>query len=328
MKNRKLKKAPITIIFSLMILFCMFTATSKNIYAQSKDINDVKAIQKIITIQRNKGAKVSTNLDNKKQYKWSKKTGRLIEVSWAKKSLKGKINFNRLTGLKDIIITRNKVTEININKLTKLEFLECSNNNLRKLNIQKHKKLEELFCSHNRLKKLKLDKSMQELSYVYCSNNKINKLHVEGLKMLEVLDCDNNGMKKLELKNLGDICIYCENNKLKKLNFSNVAVVMLFCSYNKMEAVNTYNAQVLYCSNNKIKEIKGSFYNMTYLKCDNNQIMELNIDKPCDEFEELYCQNNNITRIDFTGIKSMKKVVCDKKVDLVGLSKKVKVKRK
>ena len=114
MKNGKLKKAPITIIFSLMILFCMFTATSKNVHAQEKDIND---------------------------------------VSWAKKSLKGKINFNRLTGLKDIIITRNKVTEININKLKKLEFLECSNNNLRKVNIQKHKKLEELFCSHNRLKK-------------------------------------------------------------------------------------------------------------------------------------------------------------------------------
>ena len=51
----------------------------------------------------------------------------------------------------------------------------------------------------------------------------------------------------------------------------------------------SYNAQVLHCSNNKIKEIKGSFYNMTYLKCDNNQITELNIDKPCDEFEELYC---------------------------------------
>ena len=103
MKNRKLEKTPITIILSLMILFGVFTATSNNAYAQSKDINDVKAIQKIITIQRNKGAKVSTNLDNKKQYKWSKKTGRLIEVSWAKKSLKGKINFNRLTGLKDII---------------------------------------------------------------------------------------------------------------------------------------------------------------------------------------------------------------------------------
>ena len=63
MKNRKLEKTPITIILSLMILFGVFTATSNNAYAQSKDINDVKAIQKIITIQRNKGAKVSAKLD-------------------------------------------------------------------------------------------------------------------------------------------------------------------------------------------------------------------------------------------------------------------------
>ena len=46
MKNRKLEKTPITIILSLMILFGVFTATSNNAYAQSKDINDVKAIQK------------------------------------------------------------------------------------------------------------------------------------------------------------------------------------------------------------------------------------------------------------------------------------------
>jgi glucosamine-6-phosphate deaminase len=75
-----------------MILFGVFTATSNNAYAQSKDINDVKAIQKIITIQRNKGAKVSAKLDNKKQYKWSKKTGRLREINWYKK---GDIDFSQ-----------------------------------------------------------------------------------------------------------------------------------------------------------------------------------------------------------------------------------------
>ena len=103
MKNRKLEKTPITIILSLMILFGVFTATSNNAYAQSKDINDVKAIQKIITIQRNKGAKVSAKLDNKKQYKWSKKTGRLREINWYKKGLKGKINFNKLIEILYII---------------------------------------------------------------------------------------------------------------------------------------------------------------------------------------------------------------------------------
>lgn len=125
MKNRKLKKAPITIILSLMILFGVFTATSNNAYAQSKDINDVKAIQKIITIQRNKGAKVSAKLDNKKQYKWSKKTGRLREINWYKKGLKGKINFNKLIELRYINVKRNNLKNIDINKLKNLDVLMC-----------------------------------------------------------------------------------------------------------------------------------------------------------------------------------------------------------
>ena len=100
MKSIKQNKMCISISLMLILLLCMFTATSKNIYAQSKDSNDVKAIQSIITIQRNKGAKVSTNLDNKRQYKWSKKTGRLREINWYKKGLKGNINFNKLTELR------------------------------------------------------------------------------------------------------------------------------------------------------------------------------------------------------------------------------------
>ena len=108
-----------------MILFGVFTATSNNAYAQSKDINDVKAIQKIITIQRNKGAKVSAKLDNKKQYKQSKKTGRLREINWYKKGLKGKINFNKLIELRYINVKRNNLKNIDINKLKNLDVLMC-----------------------------------------------------------------------------------------------------------------------------------------------------------------------------------------------------------
>ena len=142
MKNIKLEKTPITIILSLMILFGVFTATSKNIYAQSKDSNDVKAIQSIITIQRNKGAKVSTNLDNKRQYKWSKKTGRLREINWYKKGLKGNINFNKLTELRYINVKRNSLKNISLNKVEKLKILMCQKNKLNKLYIKENKKLK------------------------------------------------------------------------------------------------------------------------------------------------------------------------------------------
>ena len=133
MKSIKQNKMCISISLMLILLLCMFTATSKNIYAQSKDSNDVKAIQSIITIQRNKGAKVSTNLDNKRQYKWSKKTGRLREINWYKKGLKGNINFNKLTELRYINVKRNSLKNISLNKVEKLKILMCQKNKLNKL---------------------------------------------------------------------------------------------------------------------------------------------------------------------------------------------------
>ena len=64
-------------------------------------------------------------LDNKKQYKWSKKTGRLREINWYKKGLKGKINFNKLIELRYINVKRNNLKNIDINKLKNLDVLMC-----------------------------------------------------------------------------------------------------------------------------------------------------------------------------------------------------------
>ena len=343
-KNISYKK----IAFWIMISCILFIGTSKNVYAKAKNSNDVKALENIITVQRNRGSNVSTNVNNKNQYKWNKKTGRLQSINWHKKRLKGKISFNKLKGLKNIDISNNKVTKIYVDKLTKLEVLDCSKNKLTKLNVRrnkalgaldcsnnklkninvlKHKKLYDLNCSHNRLKKLKLDKSMQELFQLDCSYNKISPLSIDGLDMLENLGCDHNGMKKLVLKNLSDIYIFCDHNKLKYLDLSTVSVRELYCSYNKLESLDTYGVDRLDCSYNNIKELKGTL-SMITLKCDHNQLTYLNIDKLCDELEEVYCQNNNITMLDFTEAKNLKKVVCDKEVKLNGLSKNTRVTRK
>ncbi|WP_302625982.1 leucine-rich repeat protein [uncultured Eubacterium sp.] len=347
MKNRRQKNVCVIIALLLVILSCIFVGTSKSVYAKTKNGNDVKELEKIISVQKKRGAKVSTNLNNKKQYQWNKKTGRLQGINWHKKKLKGKISFNKLNGLKSIYISKNKVTKIYVDKLKKLEVLKCtknklkkinvkrnkalwalncSNNKLEKLNVIKHKKLEELDCSHNRLKKLKFDKSMQELFELDCSYNKISSIHIDGLEVLEHLDCSHNNMKKLVLKNLGAIFIYCEHNKLKYLDFSNLNVIRLNCSHNKLESLETYDADWLNCSYNNIKELKANRNSLTWLKCDHNQLTNLDIVKICDDWSEaLYCQNNNISLLDFTGIMEMKKVVCDKNVELIGLTNRTEI---
>ena len=105
-------------------------------------------------------------------------------------------------------------------------------------------------------------------------------------------------------------------------------VVGLYCPHNKLESLDTYAASFINCSYNNIKEFKGGLGNLQSLICDHNQLTYLNIDNLCDELEQVYCQNNNITLLDFTEAKNIKKVVCDKKVEVIGLSKKARVTRK
>ena len=102
MKNKRQKNICVIIALSLVILSCIFAGTSKSVYAKTKNSSDVKAIKKIIAVQKKRGEKVGTNLNNKKQYQWNKKTGRLQGINWHKKKLKGKISFNKLKGLKNI----------------------------------------------------------------------------------------------------------------------------------------------------------------------------------------------------------------------------------
>ena len=322
------KRAAFFILLAVAALMLPFSGATKSVYAKAKNANDIKELQKIISIQKHKDAKVSSNLGNKIQYKWDKQTGRLKAINWKKKNLKGKINFNSFKGLKYIDISKNSIKSIKIGKVKNLKELDCSYNKISELNLKKHSKLYSLFCSHNRLTKLETDSSMQELSEIFCSNNKITSLRIEGLAMLETLSCSNNKMKELKLNELGDIAIYCAHNELKSLDLSNVSVTLLNCSYNKFETLDFKNAGYVDCSFNNITKLEGNFVNLRTLRCNHNKLKSLEITQPCDYLEEVWCQENDITDINFSGIESIKNVVCDKKVNLNGLIKNAVVKRK
>lgn len=106
MKNKRQKSICKIMELSILILICIIVGPSKNVYAKAKNNNDVEAIKKIIEVQKKRGAKVSSDLNDKEQYKWNKKTGRLQIIHWPKKKLKGKINFNELTGLKKFTLIK------------------------------------------------------------------------------------------------------------------------------------------------------------------------------------------------------------------------------
>ena len=350
--KKNIKKISLLKAIVLCLLFAMILSVkNEKSYGKSLKKRDVKSLNRIINVMRERGADVSTNIYNRSQYKWNKKTGRLQSIYWSKKKLKGEISFNKLDGLKVVDISKNRIEKLHISKLnnlvdldcannklaklyikknSKLKFLDCSNNKITSLNVLNNKRLIDLCCSNNRLTKLKVDKSMRDLFEIDCDGNKIESMHIESLEMLEVLDCANNHMKKLVIKDQGDIEVYCEYNKLKSLDFYDVSVRVIMCHHNKLKSLNEecYLAEFINCSYNNIKELKGRFHNAKELYCNDNELTKLEFTEPDIVIRKIYCQNNKLSSIDLSNIRSVRRVVCDKDVEVISESEKLKVVRK
>ena len=68
---------------------------------------------------------------------------------------------------------------------------------------------------------------------------------------------------------------------------------------------------------------------MVWLYCSHNQLTNLDVERLFkDLVGDLYCDHNNISSLDLTGILGMEKVVCDKKVKMIGVASGTKVVRK
>lgn len=85
----------------------------------------------------------------------------------------------------------------------------------------------------------------------------------------------------------------------------------------------------LNCSYNNIRELRGGSNSLSSLYCSHNQITDIDIGNLFEDLMgDLYCDHNNISSLDLTGILGMEKVVCDKKVKMVGVASGTKVVRK
>lgn len=79
-KKNKLKGI-IKILVILILLSSLCAVDNENVQAKvAKNENDVRILKQIIKEQRSKGATVSKNINNKKQYGWDAKTGRLKKL--------------------------------------------------------------------------------------------------------------------------------------------------------------------------------------------------------------------------------------------------------
>lgn len=240
--------------------------------ATTKNAHDVKALKKIISEKRKSGGKVSTNLDNKKQYGWSRETGRLTRIIWNRKEIKGKVDVSSFKGLKKLYIDGNKITHIKLGKLEMLEDLEVMNNKLKKINLTKVKNLKYFSCDKNNIRRLNL-KNNKKLRILGCDHNKLKKLNLKGLKRLKMLGCRYNQLTVLDVSSCDLLWgLSCGHNQLK----TNSVLDFLYCENNQLTQLNlekVFGIQDIKCQKNRIERLDFTEVRQTFLyeiTCDKN----------------------------------------------------------
>ena len=282
--NNKLKKI-IKIDIFLILLMILCSSSLQTNASIKKNNQDVKALNKIISTQKKRGAKVSTDIDNQKQYRWDKKTGRLSSLIWNRKKIKGKIDISSFKGLKNVYLKKNKITNIKLGKLNKLKRLWISYNKLKRINTTKIKNLKDFDCDNNNINKLNISKNVN-LKILGCAHNKLTKLNLKKSKKLAMLDCGYNKLKEIDASNCKLYWgLACQNNNLKTIRLKHKS-----------------SLSFLFCQNNLLKSLNlDDIYSIQEIKCQNNRLKEIDLTRT--DQDELY------------------KFTCDKNVEIIGIDK-------
>ncbi|PZG40531.1 cell surface protein [Listeria ivanovii] len=185
-----------------------------------------------------------------------------------------------LTGLEELVISRNQLTTLDISKNTNLAILDCGSNLLTNIDISKNLELDEFKCNDNQLTNLDVSKNLN-LGGIYCRNNQLTNLDVSKNPKLSTLQCEDNQLTSLDLsKNPKLMWLECENNQLANLDVSNNPEVLNIYCYNNqltnLDLSSNVNLQTFFCSDNQLTNLDVSKnLKLSTIDCFNNQLKDI-----------------------------------------------------
>ena len=310
------------------------TPTGKPV--QGENAGDVKALTELIQSQKAMGATVSEDLDSD-EYVWSR-DGRLLEVHWDEKNLKGNLEVSGFRALQQLDCSWNNLSNLDASTCIELVKLDCKNNELNSLDVSNCTALAELFCDENELSSIDVSDCIA-LTKLSCYGNKLNSLDVSNCTALTELSCDENELSSLdistciELVELSCGCnqlnsldvsnctalavLFCHKNELSSLDISKcTALTSLVCDHNELSSLDVSNCTRLTdleCPVNKISTLDVSkCVSLTLLMCWDNQLSDLDISK-CTVLRGLSCGENKLSRLDVDKCSgSLEYLFCDK----------------
>ena len=219
------------------------------------------------------------------------------------------IELTNLISLTDLHLIGNNFSNINLNNINNkqtLKTLDCSNNFLQNTDfINDYDSLEYLNLSNNNFSQLNIE-HLIKLKHLNCSyNSNINYIDLSYADSLDYLDCRYTSIDSINCsKNtlldtiyLPDTLSYLNvnNTSLTKLNHDNHIEFITASNISTIQLVNV-RAEVVALNNNpSLEEIIIQSGICNYLSFDN----AVNL-------RDLYCANNQITKLDLENLFSYK----------------------
>lgn len=279
----------------------------------TKNEQDVTALKALIAEQRGRGATVSEDMNNEKEYVW--KNGRLSGINWG------------FFITYDNYETRGVKLNGNISfaPFDALETLDCSYSQLSGLDVSKNANLTKLHCYNNQLSSLDVSQNIN-LTELYCSNNPLGSLDVSRNVNLMELYCWDNGLSSLDVsKNVNLMNLSCYINNLTSLDVSkNVNLTSLDCSsiqLTSLDVSRNVNLTNLYCYENQLSslDVSGNVA-LTALSCGENSLDSLDVSKNVN-LTFLHCRDNPLSSLDLTNNTKLTDLICDDTVVVTGYNK-------
>lgn len=145
---------------------------------------------------------------------------RLVRIEAKYKDLNGKLDLEGCTGLTDVHLRNNKLTEVNLKGCTNLGMLYVCLNQIAKINLEGCYNIREIAASSNQYTTIDLS-NRAKLTKLYIPNNKLTSVNVKGCTNLNALTFTKGNVASIDLSDCVNLTVLtCYGNKLTSLDLS------------------------------------------------------------------------------------------------------------
>ena len=251
------------------------------------------------------------------------------------------------TTLTTLFCNNNQLTSLNVTQNTALINLYCNSNQLTSIDVSQNTALTYFYCYLNQLTNLDVSQNTA-LAYFKCYNNQLTSLDVSQNVVLFRFYCYNNQLTSLNVKNgnntnIGAIefkaannpnltCIEVDNPTWSTTNWTDIDTASSFsvhCPFgetyvpdnNFEKYLETHNANGNMVTLGDPTSMGNGIANDDYVTTANiNTVTTLNVSskniadltgiKDFISLQHLYCQNNQLTSLDVTGLANLQTLDC------------------